>query len=664
MVRLSAALASAAVILLCDASPAPSTHAVHEKRDITHPRWMKRDRIDPMVKLPVRIGLSQSNLDRGMDYVMDVYVALSHPASPNYGKHWTAKQVADAFAPEEETVESVRNWLVSSGISRDRIAHSDNQGWFAFNASIHEVEDLLQTQYHRYEDSETGHSVPACEVYHVPKSVQKHVDYITPGVGLRAPNRPAHGKSKRVKRDGSARHDPIKMVEMPVRVDSDNVSTCDVAITPACIRALYNVPLPPATAQPGNSIGIFEDGDFYTQEDLNLFFANFTPYIPQGAHPTLDSIDGGIAPVPVTEAGGESDLDFELSFPIVYPTNVTLFQTDDINYSDGNLSTVGIYNDWLDAIDGSYCNYTAFGETGNDPVLDPTYPDPLPGGYKGQLECGVYQPTNVLSASYSSQEYDKPEYYQRRQCNEFMKLALQGHSIFFSSGDTGVAGRPANPPPNGCLGSNNTIFNPRYPDSCPYITVVGATKVYPGKTVFDPESAANDPAGAPYSSAYSTGGGFSNIYSPPPWQQSAIETYFTDHNPPYPYYSGNDSLGANGGLYNRSGRGYPDVSANGDNIAVYVGGKPGLSGGTSASTPIFASIVTRINNERLAAGKGPVGFISPVLYAHPEVLNDIKNGSNPGCNTNGFQAVEGWDPLTGLGTPNYEKMLDLFLSLP
>ena len=88
----------------------------------------------------------------------------SHPASPNYGKHWTSKQVADTFAPSEETVKSVREWLISSGISSDRIAHSDNKGWFAFNASIHEAENLLKTQYHQYEDSETGHSVAACEL--------------------------------------------------------------------------------------------------------------------------------------------------------------------------------------------------------------------------------------------------------------------------------------------------------------------------------------------------------------------------------------------------------------------------------------------------------------------------------------------------------------------
>ncbi len=45
-------------------------------------------------------------------------------------------------------------------------------------------------------------------------------------------------------------------------------------------------------------------------------------------------------------------------------------------------------------------------------------------------------------------------------------------------------------------------------------------------------------------------------------------------------------------------------------------------------------------------------------------MNDIVEGNNPGCGTNGFEAVKGWDPLTGLGTPNYPAMLSLFMSLP
>jgi tripeptidyl-peptidase-1 len=66
----------------------------------------------------------------------------------------------------------------------------------------------------------------------------------------------------------------------------------------------------------------------------------------------------------------------------------------------------------------------------------------------------------------------------------------------------------------------------------------------------------------------------------------------------------------------------------------------------------------------IRGGKGPVGFINPTFYANPQVLIDITNGTNPGCDNAGFEAVEGWDPITGLGTPKYPKLLELFMSLP
>lgn len=66
--------------------------------------------------------------------------------------------------------------------------------------------------------------------------------------------------------------------------------------------------------------------------------------------------------------------------------------------------------------------------------------------------------TNVISISYGGQESDLPGAYQQRQCNEFMKLGLQGVSVVLASGDSGVAG------PGGCLGSGNNIFRyPAYP---------------------------------------------------------------------------------------------------------------------------------------------------------------------------------------------------------
>jgi tripeptidyl-peptidase-1 len=46
------------------------------------------------------------------------------------------------------------------------------------------------------------------------------------------------------------------------------------------------------------------------------------------------------------------------------------------------------------------------------------------------------------------------------------------------------------------------------------------------------------------------------------------------------------------------------------------------------------------------------------------MLKDVTQGKNFGCGTPGFQAAEGWDPATGLGTPIYPKMLETFMNLP
>ena len=46
-----------------------------------------------------------------------------------------------------------------------------------------------------------------------------------------------------------------------------------------------------------------------------------------------------------------------------------------------------------------------------------------------------------------------------------------------------------------------------------------------------------------------------------------------------------------------------------------------------------------------------------------QAFNDITNGTNPGCGTEGFAARPGWDPVTGLGTPNVAKLIELFLEL-
>ena len=257
--------------------------------------------------------------------------------------------------------------------------------------------------------------------------------------------------------------------------------------------------------------------------------------------------------------------------------------------------------------------------------------------------------TKVISTSYGFNEADLTPAYERRQCNEYMKLGLQGTSIIYSSGDFGVAGNGGQ-----CINSNGSynsgtsgMFNPSFPSTCPYVTSVGATQIVQGASVTAPEEACQ--------TVIYSGGGFSNVFPLPSYQAAAVDRFLTNHPPPY-----------NAAQFNNSGtsRGFPDISANGANYVVAVDGSFSLVYGTSASAPVVGSILTLINEARFDIGKGSIGFVNPTLYANPRLLNDITKGGNQGCGTPGFTATEGWDPVTGLGTPNFPALFAKFLTLP
>jgi len=153
--------------------------------------------------------------------------------------------------------------------------------------------------------------------------------------------------------------------------------------------------------------------------------------------------------------------------------------------------------------------------------------------------------------------------------------------------------------------------------------------------------------GVPETSAGLSSGGFSTIFWRPSYQAAAVGNYLNRIAPLY------------AGRFNPNGRAFPDVAAQAENIEIVNGGVYTTAYGTSAASPIFASIIALLNDRRIATGKSVLGFLNPVLYANPGVLNDVASGSNPGCGTNGFPSLGGWDPVTGLGTPNYGALARL-----
>jgi tripeptidyl-peptidase I len=231
----------------------------------------------------------------------------------------------------------------------------------------------------------------------------------------------------------------------------------------------------------------------------------------------------------------------------------------------------------------------------------------------------VYKPTNVISVSYSGGELDLPASYIKRQCDEFMKLGMQGVTTVMSSGDYGVGSYPGDfNLTTGCAGPKGTIFYPQTSSTCPYVLSVGST-------VFErnPTTGSRCNLTEVATDRFASGGGFSNYFDVPAYQAAAVETYFATTPLSFSGYLeiGNNYSAVGNGVYKIGGRGYPDVSAIGDNFVFRSNGKWGLVGGTSLSAPVWASVLTRINEERLAAGKKTVGYVNPTFVSQfPRVL--------------------------------------------
>jgi len=241
---------------------------------------------------------------------------------------------------------------------------------------------------------------------------------------------------------------------------------------------------------------------------------------------------------------------------------------------------------------------------------------------------GTADTPKVHSVSYGNDEKQQSSRNYMLTCNTaFQKAGAQGISILFASGDQGVCGR------EGC-GFFKKTFKPDFPAASPYITAVGGTDFY------------GDGIG-PEQAWQMSGGGFSNNFGIPSYQADFVATYKKTATLPKSSY------------YNNTGRGYPDVAALGGLKTPYcvaVNGRFEGVAGTSASTPVVAGIFARLNGMRLANGKSVLGFLNPWIYKNPSVFNDVVHGNNNDGGSAGFDAIKGWDPATGLGTPDFKKM--------
>ncbi len=179
-----------------------------------------------------------------------------------------------------------------------------------------------------------------------------------------------------------------------------------------------------------------------------------------------------------------------------------------------------------------------------------------------------------------------------------------------------------------------------FPASSPFVLGCGGTRIISTARGNLNEVVWNDTA----QGGGATGGGVSDVFSLPSWQSGAKV-------PP----------SANPG--GKVGRGVPDVSGDADpstGYAVRVDGQDQVFGGTSAVAPLWSGLVALLNQKLGQA----IGFVNPLAYqklysASPSTddFHDITSGNN-----GVYSAGVGWDPCTGLGSPDGQKILDSLLS--
>jgi tripeptidyl-peptidase I len=232
----------ASTALIAGALSVSTSHVLHEKRSVSLPH--KRHRVDGDAIVPIRIGLRQSNLHTGYERLMEV----SHPASEKYGKHLSKEEVHSIFAPAAETVDIVKNWLLSSNLLKGSdIIQYENKGWLSVNMRAKHAESLFGTEYYEHE-TDKGDVRLGCDEYYLPTHVSRHVDFIKPGVKLSAPLK----KRQMEKRGGvwgpprgSRRppqvqppHYPGWQIPPGAHGLPPDLQNCGVNITPTCIKAL------------------------------------------------------------------------------------------------------------------------------------------------------------------------------------------------------------------------------------------------------------------------------------------------------------------------------------------------------------------------------------------------------------------------------------------
>jgi kumamolisin len=313
-------------------------------------------------------------------------------------------------------------------------------------------------------------------------------------------------------------------------------------------------------------------GGGYRASDLNSFFGNLGIPTPKV---TAVSVDGA-ANSPTGDPGGpdgEVELDIEVAGAIAPAAQIAAYFAPNTDQGFIDAVTMAVH----------------------DAKLKPSIVSISWGGPEGSW---TEQSRDALNSA----------------CQD---ASTMGITVLAASGDDGAS--------DGSTGGAPTVD---FPAASAYVVGCGGTKLTLSGAAIGNEQAWNELS----ANEGATGGGVSEIFALPSYQQSASV-------PKAP----------NGFI----GRGVPDVAGDADpetGYNVFVDGQETVIGGTSAVAPLWAGLLALINQ---SLGTN-VGYVTPLLYSAKvePTFHDITSGSN-----GDYSAGPGWDACTGLGSPNGAALL-------
>uniref|UniRef100_A0A6A7FSM4 Physaropepsin n=1 Tax=Hirondellea gigas TaxID=1518452 RepID=A0A6A7FSM4_9CRUS len=573
----------------------PDRHVLFD-RSVVPDGWIQRGIAHPSKLVNLTIALRQHNLD----VLEKTFWDVSTPGNPQYGKFLSQDDISKIITPPEEHRAQVIDWVKSHGITEI----SSLSDAVHFETHVEVAEKLLQAHFYEFASPGKRTISRVMGEYSVPIQFRELIEMIS-GVS----DFPQHRLNRRRWRPEGK----------PYKVG---------AVIPQTLMNMYSIP-PNITVKNGISQGVIEFGSAeqsFSPETLKMFSEFIESEIKEVEK---DHIRGPFNP---ETPGGECTLDIEYMGALAP-------KAENWYWDDEN---------WLYDFTVQFFNSKKVPN-----VISISY------GWSETDQCRLSP--NCQSLGIDSETYVK------RINVEFQKIGLRGVTILAASGDSGANGRTDGE----CYDEK---LHPAFPGSSPYLTSVGATRVnnpvFARERDLDSKRMRNacekdrgyqcvlsgDEQAATYEeSGFTSGGGFSEYAKRPKYQEEFVKTYLQNSElPPKTYF-------------NTEGRGYPDISALGDSILVIFEGEIQLVGGTSASSPEIAGIVTLINDYLVSKGKPMIGFLNPLLYKmakeHPKAFHDITVGDNKctegGCASfcQGFKCEIGWDPVTGLGSPNFKEIL-------